>query len=93
MYMHKLFTWDEKKNGLLKKTRNISFEEIILAINNGHLLDYIKHPNKQKYLHQKMLVVEIKKYVYVVPYVEDKKKKFLKTIFKSRLYTKKYLKK
>jgi uncharacterized DUF497 family protein len=89
----KYFDWDEGKNNLLKKTRNISFEEIVLAISNDKLLEVIEHSNKEKYLNQKMFVVEIRDYVYIVPFVEDKEKYFLKTIYPSREATKKYLNK
>lgn len=87
----KYFDWDESKNKQLKESRNISFEEIILALSNNQLLDLLVHPNKEKYPNQKLFVVELFDYVYVVPFVEDKDKYFLKTIYPSREATKKYL--
>jgi uncharacterized DUF497 family protein len=89
----KYFDWDENKNEQLKQTRNVSFEEIILAISNNQLLDVLIHPNKEKYPNQKMFVVELFDYAYIVPFVEDKERYFLKTIYPSREATKKYLKK
>ncbi len=89
----KYFDWDENKNDKLKAKRNVSFEEIVLAISNNQLLDVLIHPNKDKYPNQKMFVVEVFDYAYVVPFVEDEKKYFLKTIYPSREATKKYLKK
>jgi len=92
---HKLkhFDWDEDKNNLLKEIRDISFEEIVLSISSGGLLDVIEHPNKEKYPNQKMLVVEVRDYAYVVPFVEDEDKYFSKTIYPSRVATKNYLNK
>ncbi len=89
----KFFDWNEDKNNLLKKTRNIFFEEIVLAISNDKLLEVIEHSNKEKYSNQKMFVVEIRDYAYIVPFVENKEKYFLKTIYPSREATTKYLNK
>ncbi len=58
----KFFDWNEDKNNLLKETRNISFEEIVLSILNEKLLEVVAHPNKEKYPNQKMFVVEIRDY-------------------------------
>lgn len=87
----KFFDWDEAKNSILKETRGVSFEEVVLSISTGGLLDTVEHPNIQKYPNQKMFVVKIRNYGYVVPFVEDEEKYFLKTIFPSRMATRKYL--
>ena len=89
----KYYAWDEDKNDLLKETRNISFEEVLLSISNNKLLEIVEHPNKQKYPNQKMFVVEVNDYAYIVPFVEDDEKYFLKTIYPSREATKRYLNK
>lgn len=89
----KYFDWSEEKNKLLMEARKISFEEIILAISSGKLLDVVEHPNKNKYPNQKMFIVEVKNYAYIVPFVEDNEKYFLKTIYPSREATKQYLSK
>lgn len=86
----KYFDWDETKNSILIKQRNISFEEIVYAIDNGGLLDRKRHPNKEKYPNQKIFFVEVKDYVYIVPFVEDEEKYFLKTIYPSRKAYEKY---
>ncbi len=80
------------KNELLKEQRNISFEDIILSIENGNLLDDIEHSNKDKYSNQNIFIilVEVKNYVYMVPYVEEEDTIFLKTIIPSRKMNKKY---
>lgn len=89
----KYFVWDDDKNNLLKETRNISFEEIVLSLSNNKLLEVVEHPNKQKYPGQRIFIVEVRDYAYVVPFVEDEEKYFLKTIYPSREATKKYLNK
>jgi hypothetical protein len=85
------FDWNESKNQTLKNERAVSFERIVVAVEEGHLLDVLEHPNKDKYYNQLLLVVEIENYVYLVPTVVDKDVFFLKTIFPSRKYTDKYL--
>ena len=70
----------------------MSFEEALLAIEQGRLLDILEHPNTQKYGHQKIFVVEMRQYVYLVPFVDDGGEVFLKTIVPSRKLTKQYLK-
>lgn len=89
----KYYAWDEDKNNLLKEKRNISFEEIVLSLSNNKLLEIVEHPNKEKYPNQKMFIVEVREYAYIVPFVEDEEKYFLKTIYPSREATKKYLNK
>lgn len=86
-----IFDWNNEKNMMLKRDRNISFERIIVAIEQDNLLDILEHPNKEKYPNQLLLLVEIDRYVYVVPCVLENDVCFLKTIFPSRKYTSKYL--
>lgn len=88
----KYFDWDKEKNKKLKQERGISFEQVTIAIREGKVLDVIQHPNTQKYPNQKMYVVNIDEYAYIVPFVEDEEKYFLKTIVPSRKMTRKYLK-
>ena len=87
----KYFDWEKEKNEWLIKNRGISFEMCSIALNDGGLLATIlnKHPRT----HQKKFMIVINEYVYVVPFVEDDEKIFLKTIYPSRQETKKYLKK
>jgi hypothetical protein len=86
-----IFDWNEDKNNQLKKERGIGFERIILAIEEGCILDVLEHPNKEKYKNQVLIIIEIEEYAYVVPAVKEKEYWFLKTIFPSRKYTDKYL--
>jgi hypothetical protein len=85
------YQWDDAKNTILKKTRGISFEQVVLHIQNGDVLDIMAHPNTNKYLHQQVLVVNINDYAYAVPFVEQGQVRFLKTIVPSRKLTKHYL--
>ncbi|MBT4288426.1 MAG: toxin [Deltaproteobacteria bacterium] len=86
--MSKPFEWDANKNAKLKKERGITFETVVQAIANDGLLDNIQHPTRSN---QKMFVVEIHNYAYIIPYVDAKDRIFLKTIYPSRKHTKKYL--
>lgn len=88
----KYFSWNEEKNELLKEERQISFEDVVFYIEQGFLLDVLEHPNQEKYQGQKIFVVQIDEYAYLVPFVEDEHEIFLKTIIPSRKATKKYLK-
>ena len=86
----KSFEWNEEKNKWLKKHRNISFEEIAFYIEKGGLLDSYEHPNKERYPRQSIFIVRTNFYVYIVPYVEEDKYYFLKTIIPNREAKKKY---
>ena len=86
------YNWNKEKNLLLKKERDISFEQIVSHVESGDLLDIIAHPNKKDYAHQKILIVQVKDYVIAVPFVENDNERFLKTIIPSRKLTKQYLK-
>jgi uncharacterized DUF497 family protein len=90
MKITKRLEWDEEKNQQLQQERDLSFEAIQLAIENGKLLDILPHP-KEKYAHQKMLIVELNHYIVVVPCVEEEEKIFLKTAFCNRELQKVYL--
>ena len=87
----KLFNWNPDKNQQLIQERGLSFESIVFHINQGHVLDDLKHPNQAKYPNQRMLVINIEGYAYLVPYVENEKEYFLKTVIPSRKATKQYL--
>ncbi len=87
----KYFDWNVEKNDELLQERGVSFEEIVFCIMHDGLLDVIEHPNKGTYPNQKIFIVNIDDYVYLVPFVEDEKTIFLKTIIPSRKMTKKYL--
>jgi hypothetical protein len=86
----KFYNWNSAKNDKLKPERQNSFEEIIFHIQNGDEVDIFDHPNQERYPSQKISVVIIDAYAYLVPYVETETEIFLKTIIPSRKVTKKY---
>jgi len=75
---------------LLKEERGISFEEIVLNIQLGNEVDLFEHPNQERYPGQKISVVLVDGYAYLVPFVESDEEIFLKTIISSRKATKRY---
>jgi uncharacterized DUF497 family protein len=83
--------WSKEKNEELTVRRGVSFEEVAVAIEEGHILDILSHPNPKKYPGQKIFLIRLHDYVFAVPYAEDTDKIFLKTIIPSRKYTKQYL--
>ncbi|WP_456451333.1 DUF4258 domain-containing protein [Hydrogenimonas sp.] len=85
-----LFRWSDEKNAKLKQERRISFEDIMIAYESGHVLDVLENPSGN-FPDQKVLVVEIDGYAYVVPFVEESERWFLKTVYPSRKMTKIYL--
>jgi uncharacterized DUF497 family protein len=88
----KYFSWSDEKNEFLKAERQVSFEDIVFYIELGYLLDVLEHPNHEKYKGQRIFVVQVEEYVYLVPFIEDEHEIFLKTIIPSRKATKNYLK-
>jgi uncharacterized DUF497 family protein len=87
--MKKVYDWDDAKNRKLIKERGISFEAVVSLIEGENVIAIVT--GKGRYLHQKQFIVEMNRYVYVVPFVEDDQKIFLKTIIPSRKLTKKFL--
>jgi uncharacterized DUF497 family protein len=89
-----VFNWDEAKNRRLKESRGISFEEIVIAIHEGSVLDVLEHPNTERYPGQRIYLIAHREYVWVVPFVRDSENEeiFLKTAYPSRRYTRDYLK-
>lgn len=87
----KYFIWDNEKNLLLKAEWNISFEDIVFHIEKSHILDIVEHPNQEKYRGQKIFIINVENYAYLVPFVENEREIFLKTVIPSRKATKKYL--
>lgn len=87
----KPFRWSPEKNDLLRGERGISFEEIVVAIEAGALLEVVPHPNPKRYPRQKVMVVEVVGYAYLVPFVEEESRFFLKTIIPSRKATRDFV--
>jgi uncharacterized DUF497 family protein len=87
----KPINWNAFKNHQLIEQRGISFDEVVFYIQQGSLLDDIKHPNSNRYPNQRVFVVDTKGYVFLVPYIENQDEIFLKTVIPSRKATKQYL--
>ncbi len=87
----KHFSWKPEKNRELIRKRGISFEEIVFHIERGDVLDLMEHPNQERYPEQRMFVIDVEGYAYLVPFVEDEREVFLKTIIPSRKATRDYL--
>ena len=75
-----VYDWNNEKNQELITERSISFEEVVAYIESGHLLDTIEHPNPKKYSNQKVHIVNIRNYIYLVPFVFQDEFIFFKTI-------------
>lgn len=86
----KPIAWNAEKNALLKAQRGVSFEDVTFHIMAGDILDTVDHPNQERYAGQKIHVIAIEGYVYLVPFVESEDKVFLKTIIPSRKATRTY---
>ncbi len=83
--------WDPAKNRRLISERGVSFEEVATLIESSALVDVFDHPDPER-SHQRIAVIEIGEYAYLVPHVETETGDFfLKTIIPSRRATKKYL--
>lgn len=87
----KTYSWNSEKNELLIAERGISFENIVVSIHLGNEVDVFDHPNQDRYPGQKISVVLVEDYAYLVPYVENDDELFLKTIIPSRKATKQYV--
>ncbi len=86
-----IFRWDNDKNELLKQSGGVCFEQVVLLMEKGEVLDNLEHPNQEKYPGQKIAIVMIEAYAYIVPYVESNDEIFFKTIIPSRKATNKYV--
>lgn len=87
----KPINWNPDKNHKLIDERNVSFEDVVFCLQSGGLLDDVLHPNQRQYPDQRIFIIAIDGYVHLVPYVENDKEIFLKTVIPSRKATKQYL--
>lgn len=87
----KPLVWDPDKNELLQRERGVCFEDVVYHLTTGDILDTVDHPNQHRYPGQKIHIMAIEGYVYLVPFVESADEVFLKTIIPSRKATRDYL--
>ena len=82
--------WDARKNGWLKRHRGVCFEQAAVCLASEQVLDVTDHPNQDRYPRQKVAVIEINGYAYLVPYERFGGEIILKTMIPSRKATQKY---
>ena len=85
--------WNPEEAKLLREDAargGVGFEECVVAIEEGRVLDDIPNPGA-RFAHQRMLVLNINNYAYIVPYVQSGEDIFFKTVFPSRKHTALYL--
>ena len=87
----KSINWNTEKSVVLKSSRGICFEDVVFFIERGDILDDYLHPNQKDYPGQRIMVINIANYAYLIPYVENDEELFLKTIIPSRKATQRYL--
>lgn len=87
----KIFRWNNEKNEWLKENRGVCFEQIVILMEREEVIEVLEHPNQDKYPGQKIAIVEIDDYAYLIPYVQEGDEIFLKTIIPSRKATNKYV--
>ncbi len=88
------FYWDEHKNEILKRDQTrgyVSFEDVVFHIEHGDLLNVVNHHNQAMYPGQRIFVVRIGDYAYMVPFEETELGIILKTVYPSRKATRDYL--
>ena len=86
------FDWSTAKNQQLIEQRGVSFESVVAAIEQGGLMDVLQHPNQTRYPGQRMYVVNLNEYAYLMPLVvQTDGKHYLKTVMPSRKATRDYL--
>ena len=87
----KSINWNTEKSLVLKESRGICFEDVVFYIERGDILDDYLHPDQQAYPGQRIMVIGVANYAYLVPYIENGEELFLKTIIPSRKATQRYL--
>lgn len=85
------YQWSPEKNDWLRKERGVSFEKVIFHLERDDIWQIIDHPNQDRYPGQRIYLVAIEDYVYFVPFIQEEKYIFLKTIIPNRKATKDYL--
>jgi hypothetical protein len=86
----KSINWNTEKSVELKSSQGVCFEDVVFFIERGKILDDYLHPNQKAYPGQRIMVINVANYLYLVPYVENEEELFLKTIIPSRKATKLY---
>lgn len=85
------FEWNPEKNELLKSTRGVSFEDVVVHLGLGDLWRIADHPDQARYPGQKLFFVIVEEYIHIVPHEERGDVIWLITIIPSRKATRDYL--
>lgn len=75
----------------LRERHGLGFEQIVVAIESGAVLATMPHPNLARYPRQRIMIVRIDDYAFLVPFVEAEDHVFLKTIIPSRKATRDFI--
>ena len=78
--------WSEKKNQRLIQTRGVGFQDLL---DDGEIVLIDKHPSREG---QWFMFVWYDRYIWVIPYVQNEEEIFLKTLYCSRKYTRRFFK-
>ncbi len=89
MFLDCEFRWSHAKNLILQSERNLAFEDVVTAIEDGRLLADVQHPGRGRE-HQRILIVEIGEFVCSVPYVREGDVMFLKTVYRNSKFQRMY---
>ena len=78
------FAWNEEKNQLLIRQRGVSFNDVVAYVESRSEVETYDHPNQRRYPRQRIYIVDIDDYLFVVPFVlQEDGTAFLKTIYPS----------
>jgi hypothetical protein len=83
--------WSDEKDALLLASRGIGFERIAEMIEALRYLALEAHWNPLRFPNQRVFVLDVDGYAYLVPFVESPGAIFLKTAIPSRKATRLYL--
>jgi uncharacterized DUF497 family protein len=89
----KPYRWDPIKSEQLRERHGLGFEQVVAAIESGGLLATMAHPNPVRYPRQRIMILRIDDYAFLVPFVDDEDHLFLKTIIPSRKATRDFIEK
>lgn len=64
----KRFAWDEAKNHWLKRSRGVAFEDVLIGISRGDVVDLIYDHNQDRHPGQDLLLIMVRDYLYAVPH-------------------------
>jgi len=84
----KQISWNNEKNAKLKRERGIGFEDVLVKINNGDVLDIMDNPNKRKYPNHKVFIWRLTNIFTMCRSSKMKMKFFLKQLFPAENWVK-----